>query len=600
MAANKERQTLGRIVSNNLYMLRFVARHTPSYFVGMIVEGIVWGIIHACTSVIFVKMLFDRLENGVGFEPTASVVGLMAAFSLVTHVFHVWYWHWYNPMIQRRLHQKMQEELFSHVQALDLACYDNPAFYNDFLWAINESDSRVCRIVEDIGKLVNRCISTLTIAGVLLTIDKATVIIIFSFVAFSAMMTIKQQKETLHIREESMPHERKGAYITRVFSLPDYAKELRLSSADELLVDEYQKVMDNQRSIVIRYGKKLFSLFALNATVRIGACEVGVNLILLYKLMVMQTISLGGFAAAHNAVWKLYWQINNMTTFLMKFPEHSLYAEKFRTFMEYKPQVTGGEADVPVIRDIRFEQVSFTYPGTNQQTLRNVDLQIRRGEKIAIVGYNGAGKSTLVKLLLHLYNPTSGQITLNGTDIRDFKLTQYKRKIGVVFQDYQIFAATVAENVLGDEYHEEQYDTVISALESSGFSERLAALPHGIHTILTREFDENGVNLSGGEAQKIAIARMVAQNCELIIMDEPSSALDPVAEYNLNQMILSYAENKTVVFISHRLSTTRMADRIYMFDKGELIEQGTHEALMLQNGKYAEMFRMQAEKYSVV
>lgn len=218
--------------------------------------------------------------------------------------------------------------------------------------------------------------------------------------------------------------------------------------------------------------------------------------------------------------------------------------------------------------------------------------------KIAIVGYNGAGKTTLIKLIMRLYDPNEGEILLNGVNIKEYDVEEYRRKIGTVFQDFKIFAATVKENVLLDFADTDSDEAVISSLEKSGFSDRLSTLSDGLSTDLTTEFEEKGVNLSGGEAQKLAVARVFYKNANLIILDEPSSALDPLAEYNLNRSMLHAAEHKSVVLISHRLSTTRLADRIYMLEQGRIIEEGTHAQLLAQGGKYAQMWRVQAGQYA--
>lgn len=218
--------------------------------------------------------------------------------------------------------------------------------------------------------------------------------------------------------------------------------------------------------------------------------------------------------------------------------------------------------------------------------------------KIAIVGYNGAGKTTLIKLIMRLYDPNEGEILLNGVNIKEYDVEEYRRKIGTVFQDFKIFAATVKENVLLDFADTGSDEAVISSLEKSGFSDRLSTLSDGLSTDLTTEFEEKGVNLSGGEAQKLAVARVFYKNANLIILDEPSSALDPLAEYHLNRSMLHAAEHKSVVLISHRLSTTRLADRIYMLEQGRIIEEGTHAQLLAQNGKYAQMWRVQAGQYA--
>lgn len=595
----KDKQSLKRILSNVIYMLKFAAKYTPSYIFWMITEGVIWGMIHSFTSVIFVKMLFDRLEIG-SFGDTAFVIALMAAFSLATYFFHVWYWTVYNPSIRQKLHLKMQEILFEKARNMDLACYDNPEFYNDFVWAIQESDGRVVGILENIGKLINRLVATLTIIGVLATIDITIVLVILALCGVASVFRIWRQKVQFNRQQETVPVDRKKDYVSRVFSLPDYAKELRLSRAADVLVDEYDATLVRKKELIRKYGKKFLGIRTLEVTLNQLLGETGIKILLVIRLFA-GTIALGDFAAGINAIWKLYWQVNSLTGFLTQYPEHSLYVEKFRTFMDYEPKVISGDKQVPDLDEIRFENVSFAYDGAESESLTNVDLALRRGEKIAIVGYNGAGKSTFIKLLLHLYNPTSGRITWNGINLQEFSKESYRNTAVAVFQDYQIFAASLAENVLADKYREELEDIVTDALREATFAERLADMENGIHTPLTREFSENGVNLSGGESQKVAIARAFAQsrmqNSEVIVMDEPSSALDPMAEYELNRTILEYTGDKTVIFISHRLSTTRMADRIFMFDNGRLIETGSHEELMKLDGKYAEMFRMQAEKY---
>ena len=226
-------------------------------------------------------------------------------------------------------------------------------------------------------------------------------------------------------------------------------------------------------------------------------------------------------------------------------------------------------------------------------------MVIKPHEKIAIVGYNGAGKTTLIKLLMRLYDPTEGEILFGGKNVKEYDTESYRKEFAAVFQDYQIFAATLGENVVMDnvETGGSEEAKIMSALVQGDFGDKLNELSLGIYTPLTKEFEKSGVNLSGGEAQKVAIARAFYKPAQFAILDEPSSALDPIAEYKLNQNMVEIAKEKTVVFISHRLSTTVMADKIYMFEKGEIIEQGTHRELMELGGKYAEMFIKQSNSY---
>lgn len=229
--------------------------------------------------------------------------------------------------------------------------------------------------------------------------------------------------------------------------------------------------------------------------------------------------------------------------------------------------------------------------------MKNINFSIHPGEKIAIVGYNGAGKTTLTKLLMRLYDVTDGEILLDSINIKEYSIKDYRDYFGAVFQDYKLFAGTVLENVMMDIVKKSDVPIVLDSLNQSGFSEKLNSFPQKEETMLTREFDKKGTGLSGGEAQKVAIARVFAKNCKIVVLDEPSSALDPISEYNLYHSMLNAAKEKSVVFVSHRLSTTRIADKIYMFEKGEIIERGSHDELMELNGKYAQMFNLQAEKY---
>ena len=279
---------------------------------------------------------------------------------------------------------------------------------------------------------------------------------------------------------------------------------------------------------------------------------------------------------------------------IRNFSELARLIDKYREFLARDVKILDGEkiAECGEPKTIELKNVSFTYPGNSSPTLNNINLTIRPKEKIALVGYNGAGKTTLTNLLLRLYDVSDGEILIDNEDIRDVTVDSHRNRFSAVFQDFQLFSATIGENVSMDEVFDD--DGVSNALKYSGFSKEM---PNGNDTVLLREFDDNGVMMSGGEAQKIAISRAFYKNCPYVILDEPSANLDPVAEYNLNRAMMEAAKDKTVVFISHRLSTTINADRIYVMENGSIIEQGTHDELMKQGGTYAYMFNLQAEKY---
>ena len=242
-----------------------------------------------------------------------------------------------------------------------------------------------------------------------------------------------------------------------------------------------------------------------------------------------------------------------------------------------------------------FKHVTFTYPGADAPSLQDVSCRFGKGEKIAAVGRNGSGKSTFIKLLCRLYDPQEGEILLNGTDIRQYRYDEYLALFSAVFQDYRIFAFELGENVAAESDYPEQ--KAVRALENAGFGERLSTLKDGLHTQLFKNFSDDGVELSGGESQKVAIARCLYKDAPFAVMDEPTAALDPVAEADIYQRMNRFIENKGAIYISHRLSSCRFCDRIFVFEGGRLREQGTHEGLLLADGLYRRLWNAQAQYY---
>lgn len=589
-----------KTIRNNAYFLGLILRYTPGFFFATMFESLKSGLIGSFFSVGLIKIIFDMIENGTPFSRILGLIGIVAVVYILSDFYCYWYWRVIEPKARMELHGKMHEKVFAKAKELDLSCYDSPEYFNDFVWANHEADSRALIVMTEFQRALSSVLSTLIITGILLSIDTLVVLVIICSVGLSAVLRIIQTKLKYKRDLELNPQNRRAEYVGRVFYMEDYAKEIRLSHATDILEREYDVAVENSNRTIRRFGGKMFGVGTAQSMVTNMLFDVGILIFLTYKIYVEKSLSLGDFAACLGAVWSLFWRMNRFMSLFANFKEHGLYAEKLRRFLNCKPTVRdrleAASFDEP-FSGMELENVTFTYPGCAEPTLRNISMKIGPKQKIALVGYNGAGKSTLIKLLMRLYDPTEGEIRANGKDIRDYTVDSYRRKFGTVFQDYRIYATSISENVLMDVYRETDRQTVTDALIQSSFAEKLGTLPNGIDSELTREFHNDGVMLSGGEAQKIAIARIFARPSDLVILDEPSSALDPMSEYELNHAMMSAAFDKTVIFISHRLSTTCMADVIYMLENGEIIESGTHDDLMKLNGKYAEMFRVQAEKY---
>ena len=587
-----------RVFKNVWFMFRYTFRYTPGYIWVTLTEAVGRGMWHIF-EVLYVKYLFDAIEEGRDFREILFCSLLLITYNCLFELFNKWMLNVYRPKANYALHEGMQKELYRKAMELDQACYDDPEFYNDFIWAIRESDARTTKMMVDLSIFLNRIIATVTILGVLIAMDWIVALILVLSLIVSFVLKIKLNKLQYAKSLEENVIDRKNSYIKRIFYLSDYAKELRQGGIGESLEERYGEIMQEYIACEKKWMRRILGLRFLVTVCSDLVTQLGIVGYMIVRKLTDPLLTLGIFAASINATMKLYWQVNSISDYLTKFNEHSLYVDKFRRFIDYQPTVKGELVEIPPFESLTLRGLQFAYPFSKKEelVLKSLDLEIKRGEKIAFVGYNGAGKTTLIKLLMRLYDATEGEILYNGRNITAYDPNSYRGHIGAVFQDYKVFAATVAENVLGGEYTPQEEETVLKALRAASFEEKLAALPEGILTPLTREFDKKGVELSGGESQKIAIARVFAHDYDLMILDEPSSALDPIAEYELNRSILENAKDKTVIFISHRLSTTRMADRIYMFDQGAIVEVGSHDRLMAKNGKYAEMYRTQAKKY---
>ncbi len=587
-------------LKTNFSMIGYVVRYTPGYFFLMIFNRILQAVLGSIAPVYFVKYVFDRLETGGPYTDILNAVFIMAALTVAIVLFdNLFYW-MYESWIVGRLHEKMQRKLFEKARTLDLSCYDDPEFYNDFVWASGEANDRALNITKTWMNFFQHLISGIGVFALLLSMDVMVIVVLVCAMVISTLVNRTWMKIGYEQQQESQPISRKTWYASRVFYMSEYAKEMRLSGLDELMKRHFDEAVDANLAVTRKYAPRNFLLGLIVSVSNNFLLNAGVTMIMAYRLFVSHTITLGDFSASLTAAWALYNAIFSISHHFLTIKKQGLYAEKFHAFLAFEPKVrdreNAKEMDV-LFEELSLKNVSFSYPNNDKFGLQDINLTIRRGERVAFVGYNGAGKSTLIKLLLRLYEADGGSIYMNGEDIRNYTVESYRRKFGAAFQDYRLFAATIAENVLGDSYDPEREQLVLDALKISEFTDKLAELPKGIHTEYGREYTDEGVLLSGGESQKLAIARVFARQGDLVVLDEPSSALDPIAEYQVNQAMMAAAGNKTILFISHRLSTTRMADRIYMLDSGRIIEEGSHDELMALDGRYAEMFRIQAEKY---
>lgn len=403
-------------------------------------------------------------------------------------------------------------------------------------------------------------------------------------------------------QEEIVPVNRFAAYSQRIMYLQQYAKELRLyPSMNNKVIGSFRTYVDKENEIIKKYGKKMtiMDYITNNFQVLFGVLIMAVYVS--YRVIVRGELSAGIFVAMFTAVNNYSYSIGSIFSCIPQLTKNGLLSDKVIKMLRYKSKFEGDFSDSResekerVFEDIVFNNVSFKYSNSNEYIIKNISFEIKRNDKIAFVGLNGAGKTTIIKLLLRLYDPTDGEILINGQNIRDLGTDEYRSLFQVIFQDFQLYAFTLGENIVMNEMREDDYKKIHIILKQCHLQE----FQDEIDSSLTREFDSNGLVPSGGQAQKIAIARALLNNGEITVMDEASSALDPISEYDINHSLVNLLGNQTLVIVSHRLSTVQYVDKIFYVENGMIREQGTHEELIKTGGKYYEMYQKQADSYKM-
>ncbi|MGN1328806.1 MAG: ABC transporter ATP-binding protein [Eubacterium sp.] len=548
-------------------------------------------------NVLFLKILLSAIDGNKDFSVYVKYLTMffaVSAFSKVTK----WLGYYWSHSATKRVLQGLNNLVFEKASSLDISCYEDPDFYDNYQRATNVLQNGYFDIIcWNISTILGNAIAFACIITTVSAINPVYLCFLLPVILVFAVQIIRNK--LLYKRNVEMTrNNRVKAYVQRTVFLRDYAKDIRTSNIFFVLMKRFEAAIKSNIEIYKKFGIKLFLCSLLSSLFGEFIPVIGTYAYAGYEFIYTKSLTISGFSVVLSSINSIRFAILQMAECFDELSFIAMYFQDLKRFFDYEEKIVDGSLKADKFEKLEFKDVTFTYPGASKPSLENVSFTINKGETIGIVGVNGAGKSTLVKLLLRFYDADSGEILYNGVNIKEYDVDSLRGSYATVFQDYKNFAISVFENVICHECSDEEKELAEIAMEKSGAWEKIKTLSKGGDTVLTREFEDDGVGLSGGESQKVSTARLFARDFEIAILDEPSSALDPIAEYKMYENLVNATENKTVVYISHRLSSATLSDKIIVIDKGKVVEQGKHQELMELGGVYSKMFALQASNYN--
>lgn len=559
-------------------------------------------VINMLATTFFFKVIIDGISAGKTTNYFLIIVMIRLGILLIYQCCDNIFTNYIYKKIDLKINKVLSLELYEKIKKIDLVIIDNTEFYDKYQRAINEIDSRPKQLLDTLRFMLS---SIFQVISLLITISYFSPLLI-SISVIGMLVTVWgnviNTKKSYEMNLLTTKIHRRYDYIKRIFYLPQYKEDIKETDLYNLLKEKYVEINHDEKTVIKKFWPSIIAI-AVSASWLYNFVNVGiVSLVLIYQIT-KRTLSIGDFTSVGFATNNLSNALLQFSDIIPQYTSHSLYISNYLEVINYKPQKKENDINKILhkneIKNLTLQNVSFHYPEQNCLALNNISLHIDDGEKIAIVGENGAGKTTLVKIILKIYNIDAGKIYINDINYEDIECNSIYKAIGICEQHYNHYSVSIRENVALSQYDGEIDDTKVwNTISKVGLEKVVQELPHNIHTIITKEFDQEGIEFSGGQYQRLALARVLYQDPKIIILDEPSSALDPITEEQIFKLIYELANNKILILISHRLSGVKDMDRIIVMDHGAIIEEGNHDELIELNGKYANMFRIQSERYA--
>lgn len=594
----EQKLSFSKTIKNDWYALKLGASISKSLVVHTFFMRLAGYFEWVFFDAIFLREIVGALDENKSFHEIFAFIAVCGLLFALINLYTNYAENVILPLQTTRLYGGIYRRLYAKARNVELKCYEDSDFYNRYTMAMDGAEAKVGAIITSFWGVLVGAAATVAVFLFMYEIDPFAVLFIICPLTGNFLFGNWKNKYEFKRYQEQAPNDKVLNYVNRTMYLPDYAKEVRLFPVFHLLRSQYHDATQKNVKVAKKYAFANSFLSFWRLTFTFTVIFEGVLLYAIYRHLVTGSISLAQLTVMSSLMVAMTWILIHLFEDLMAIMKNGMFINNLRGFLEYRETIPEDQKGVLPEKDfesLEFDHVCFSYK--KEETIKDLSFTLKKGEIAALVGHNGAGKTTIVKLLLRLYDPVSGVIRVNGRDIREYDLHAYREMFAATFQDFSIMGMTIKENVLMGRHYENEDELVEKALKRAGVYEKVQSLPKGIQTMMTKEFEEDGAVLSGGENQKLAVARTFAKDSPVKIFDEPSSALDPIAEYELFQNIMREGRDHTMLFISHRLSSVKSCDRVFMLEGGRLIEEGSHRQLMERGGSYAQMYRKQAMNY---
>lgn len=582
------------LMSNCLFLMKFAYGIDRSIFFIKAAE-IVVNVVSPFIPMIFIRLILNEITVGRDIKRVLVYVLSMATVTFIKDV-SVTILDYFRSERIAAAERKINNRLGETVADLPYSDAEQPRI-RDFI-ALAKDGTNFSQVLDRLASIVGSVITIIGLGAVITTIQPILFLPIAVSVLFRLIADRKNRRLWEKWRPRYSPVMRRVGYLLRVMGSVEYGKEVRIGGLEDWVFKKVTKSGDEYMKMQKAHNKEIRrnEVFSSGA----GIIQEAVAYFVLCRRVIFSGLTVGDFSLYLSSINTFSGCIGSIIGAVSSFMETGIFVKDFRFLVELSKKSKHNTADTsPVaVGDgaiLELKNVSFKYPGTDRYILKNVSFSVRQGESVSLVGLNGAGKTTLVKLICRLYEPTEGEITLNGTDIRSWAFDEYIKAIGAVFQDYKLFGFSVRENVTFGRNADD--GAILECLERGGLGDKVRSLPRGLDTNISKEFDTSGVEFSGGEGQKLAMSRVLYRDAPILMLDEPTSALDPIVEAEIYSRFNSLTKGKAAIYISHRLSSCRFCDRIIVLDQGEIKERGSHDDLIGSGGLYSEMWRAQAQYY---